>query len=223
MPALPRVCALTLVLLSTCLAAIPFRANAQNAKPELSPSLWLLRAIRARRGTLSILGAARLHGHVLSEEWSGHCSAGAQIGGVEIANSMERVRMRVHQCLAISDNDATKTQTVTLGGIGSDVQITGSGNERNSDGRTKRNLSPIDCSCGRLHGAGDLHLHEFAAICLVQFQSLERNDRNNSRNFTVTMRTSQQQSAALIQQSPPQASVATTAAWLFSCCCHSGP
>jgi hypothetical protein len=36
MPAQPRVCALTLVLLSTCLAAIPFRANAQNAKPELS-------------------------------------------------------------------------------------------------------------------------------------------------------------------------------------------
>ncbi len=36
MPALPRVCALTRVLLSTCLAAIPFRANAQNAKPGLS-------------------------------------------------------------------------------------------------------------------------------------------------------------------------------------------
>ena len=34
--ALPRMCALTLVLLSTCLAAIPFRANAQNAKPGLS-------------------------------------------------------------------------------------------------------------------------------------------------------------------------------------------
>ena len=30
-------CALTLVLLSACLAAIPFRVNAQNAKPELSP------------------------------------------------------------------------------------------------------------------------------------------------------------------------------------------